>query len=116
MFSLRGKVLSYKLQLHANPAGGGGSIYFSVIIKGSGKESTFYLARNIGDTTVDHSPTGAPWAVRWGQVSQALIATLKDALVHGNDVTCVGTNEGWDGQMGPMGPLYNWLQSVEIHA
>lgn len=119
MFTLRGKVQSYKLAIDLSQAGRA-TPYFSVVVDpgAPGQPTTFYLGWNYLESAVDRQ-NAQPWSIRLSQVHQGIIATLKDALRSNKDVSCTGVDPSYQGQPDPklmMQRLWNILEAVEIHA
>jgi hypothetical protein len=90
-----GYVQNYKLELHELVTGTTTQAYFSVTVSddlgGTTNPATFVLQRNIVSKIVDCDTSGNPWAVSYGNVQQAIIATLKDALLNDKEVTVTGS-------------------------
>lgn len=112
-----GYVKSYKLELHTDPMLANAKVYFSVTITddsaGNQNPETFIFERNMSSGAVDGNSTGIVWAVSYGNVQQAMIATLKDALLHKKRVI-VHAVTGVGPVLGGQVILVNRLSAVEI--
>ena len=116
-----GYVQSYKLELHRSPKSfTEESVFFSVVIAddkmGQQNLETYILERLIISDDVDRDPGGGMWTVSYGNVNQAIIATLKDALLQRKSVTVNAFQQRLDlGVHSGTGPMVNRLLAVEIH-
>ncbi len=118
-----GYVKSYKLELHTKPVPfTEEGVFFSVVVtddEAGANPETYILEQPINSDVVDLSPSGDLWAISYGNVNQGIIATLKDALLHGKKVT-VHAIQGLRNPFSPpdpaVNPTVNRLTTVEIHA
>ena len=116
-----GYVQSYKLELHRTPKSHTKEgVFFSVVVTddqlGQHNPETYILERVIVLDVVDRAPSGGMGAVSYGNVNQAIIATLKDALLQGKRVTVQANQERLNPRLRPpTGPMVNRLFAVEIH-
>lgn len=79
-----GYVRSYSLDLHKRPELPNAPPYFTVTItsdkQGTSDATDYFLYRNTESEYID-SWDDKPYAISYGNVQQAMIATLKDALL-----------------------------------
>ncbi len=113
--SKTGYVLSYVLYLNPKPTLANKHVYFTVTISDSPKsaknEVEFKLIRN-RSSSIDDTTGGYQWCVTYGSVEMAMIATIKEALVHGKRITIKGRSVPM-GHPGA-GKWYNSIESVTI--
>jgi len=112
-----GFVQSYKLELHEHPMAD--PFYFRVVVtddeRGRTNLTEWVLGRSHYSSDVDRH-NGEYWAVTYGNVQQAIIATLKQALVSRNQVIVEGVEEVIGGMGGLGGQHVKYLETITIKA
>jgi len=120
--SQTGFVSELKFELHPLPMRPDAQIYFRVTVTndeaGNAGATEWILIRTHSSSIVDMHD-GDYWAVSYGNVQQAIIATLKDALIHRNQIDIDGISgpPPGTGSYGYYDPntATNTIQSVTLH-
>lgn len=87
--SKKGYVYKYRVERNMHPGSGDRWYYYVTITDDPAgtKPLELRLDRNLVVSATDIAPQGDPWIISLGNIDQAMIATLKDALLHGKQVT-----------------------------
>ena len=108
-----GYVMDYRVELLPVPGNTVKGIYYRVTIadnKGGTNPDEYVLIRNIQSSAVDRNSNG-PWAMSYGSLELAVIATLKDALINQLRVTVTYDFLGPEAES----PIGNYLRAVRLH-